>query len=230
MIGCLILHGFSGTPDEIEVITTHYEKENWLVYTPILPGHGSKDGLKGVTYKHWIYAATVAAEELLKRCEKVYVIGFSMGGMIASFIAAKYPIDKLVLLSTSAYYINPKQIVQDITGWIVEDLKGELDDDKMYQFYKEKVKNTPILAAKEFATMVRLLRTQLKHITVPTLIVQGGNDGLVPPKKSAEYIYEQIQSEEKKLYFFPKARHYIWYGEDKDALLEVMDDFLLEEG
>src|SRR5690554_30541 len=151
MIGCLCLHGFSGTPDEIAAITSHYEKKNWLVYCPTLPGHGTKDGLKGVTYKHWIYAATVAAEELLKRCDKVYVIGFSMGGMIASYIATKYPIDKLVLLSSAAYYINPKQIVQDVTGWIVEGLKGELDDDKLYQFYREKVKQTPILAAKEFA-------------------------------------------------------------------------------
>lgn len=229
MIGCLCLHGFSGTPDEIKVISSHYEKKKWLVYSPTLPGHGTKDGLKGVTYRDWIYAATVAVEELLKRCEKVYVVGFSMGGMIASYIAANYPIDKLVLLSSSAYYINPKQIVQDVAGWIVEGLKGELDDDKIYQFYREKVKQTPILAAKEFAIMVRLLRSQLKNIQVPTLIIQGGSDGLVPPKKSAEYIYDQIQSKEKKLYYFPDAKHYIWFGNDKEALLDRMDEFLLSD-
>lgn len=80
MIGCLCLHGFSGAPDELKDITSFLEKNHWLVYCPTLPGHGSREGLKGVTYRHWIYAAEVAVEELLKRCEKVYVIGFSMGG------------------------------------------------------------------------------------------------------------------------------------------------------
>ncbi|MBU9710915.1 alpha/beta hydrolase [Evansella tamaricis] len=228
MIGCLCLHGFSGTPKEIEAITSHLEKKQWLVYSPTLPGHGTKEGLRGVTYKHWIYAATVAVEELIKRCEKVYVIGFSMGGMIASYIASKYPVEKLVLISSAAFYINPKQLVQDVAGWVLEGLRGELDDDKLYQFYMQKVKETPIVATKEFSLMVRKLRAHLKNVKVPTLIIQGESDGLVP-KKSAEFIYEQIQSEEKRVYYFPKAKHYIWFGEDKEPLLERIDEFLTDD-
>ncbi|WP_369683946.1 alpha/beta hydrolase [Evansella sp. LMS18] len=225
MIGCLCLHGFSGNPKEIDAITTYLEKKKWLVYTPTLPGHGENNTLKGITYKHWIYAATVAVEELLKRCEKVYVIGFSMGGMIASYIASRYPVEKLVLLSSSAYYLNPKQILEVVSGWIVEGLRGELEDDKLYQFYKQKVLETPLEATKQFTKMVKELRGHLKNIKVPTLIIQGESDGLVPPK-SAQYIYEQIQSEEKDLYFFPKAKHYIWFGEEKEELLQKIDDFL----
>ncbi|MDG5786585.1 alpha/beta fold hydrolase [Evansella sp. AB-P1] len=227
MIGCLCLHGFTGTPAEIDAITKHLEKKNWLVYSPTLPGHGSKDGLRGVTYKHWIYAATVAVEELLKRCEKVYVIGFSMGGMIASYIASKYPVEKLVLISASAYYINPRQLFQDVKGWFLEGLRGELEDDKLYVFYRQKIKETPLIATKEFAKMVRQLRRHLRNIKVPTLIIQGECDGLVP-KKSAEFIHEQIESEEKKVYFFPNAKHYIWFGEDKDELLRRIEEFLWE--
>ncbi|WP_245546893.1 alpha/beta hydrolase [Evansella cellulosilytica] len=162
----------------------------------------------------------------MKRCEKVYVIGFSMGGMIASYIATKYPIHKLVLLSAAAYYINPRQIVKDITGWFLEGLRGELSDDKLYQFYRQKVKETPLIATKEFSIMVRQLRRHLKNIKTPTLIIQGENDGLVPPKKSAQFIYNQIQSEEKRLYYFPNAKHYIWFGQEKDKLLIRIDAFL----
>ncbi|MFA9559548.1 alpha/beta hydrolase [Evansella sp. AB-rgal1] len=226
MIGCLCLHGFTGTPSEMEAITSHLTKKQWLVYSPTLPGHGTKDGLRGVTYKHWIYAAKVAVEELLHRCEKVYVIGFSMGGMIASFIAANYPVERLVLISASAYYLNPKQIFQEAKGWVLEGLRGELVDDHMYSFYRQKIKDTPLLATKEFALMIRQLRKHLRNVRIPTLIIQGENDGLVPARKSAEFIHEQIQSEEKKLYYFPKAKHYIWFGEDKDALLQRIDEFL----
>ncbi|WP_280769472.1 alpha/beta hydrolase [Salipaludibacillus daqingensis] len=225
MIGCLIIHGFAGRPQEVGDIERHLRKKNWLVYCPELPGHdGTRAGLKSVTYKHWLFKAKVALEELLERCEKVFVVGFSMGGMIASYLASQYPIDRLVLISSAAYYINPKQIVQDVTGWFLEGVRGELDSDEYYQFYREKIMRTPMTATIEFARMVKKLRPHLNKITVPTLVVQGEKDGLVP-HKTAEYIYDHIQSEEKKLYFFPKAKHYIWFGEHKEDLLTEMDDF-----
>lgn len=228
MIGCLIIHGFAGTPEEIGDIERHLKKKNWLVYCPELPGHdGTREGLKSTTYKHWLYKAKVALEELLERCEKVYLIGFSMGGMIASYLASQHSIDRLVLISSAAYYINPKQMVQDVTGWFLEGIRGELDNDEHFQFYREKIMRTPMVATIEFARMIRKLRPHLDDITVPTLVIQGENDGLVP-YKSAEYIYEHIQSEEKELFFFPKAKHYIWFGDQKKDLLNEIDNFLLK--
>ncbi|MBM7096938.1 alpha/beta fold hydrolase [Bacillus sp. H-16] len=230
MIGVLCLHGFSGTPKEIEAISSHLQsKEGWLVYTPNLPGHGSKEGMREVTYKHWLYAAMVSIEELLERCEKVYVIGFSMGGMLASFLAAKYPVDRLVLISSAAYYLNPKQLVQDVRAWMVEGFQKPLFDEKLYQFYKKKIKETPIMAAYEFTKVVKSARPLLKDITVPTLIIQGESDGIVPPKKSAEYIYEHIQSDDKRVYYIQNAKHYIWFGKEKEEFLQTIDAFLTEE-
>ncbi|PYZ95789.1 carboxylesterase [Alteribacter lacisalsi] len=230
MIGCLCLHGFSGTPDEVKDLTEHLqEREGWLVYSPNLPGHGSKNGMREVTHKHWLYAACVSVEELLKRCEKVYVIGFSMGGMLASFIAAKYPVDRLILISSSAYYLNPKQLLMDVKDWAVEGFVGSVFDRDLYEFYRRKVKDTPIMAAYEFTKVVRSARTVLKDITVPTLIIQGESDGLVPPRKSAEYLYEHIQSDDKRVYYVQNARHYIWFGKEKDELLAEIDAFLAKD-
>ncbi|SDO40959.1 alpha/beta hydrolase [Alkalicoccus daliensis] len=226
MIGCLIIHGFTGTPQEVKDIEAQFKEKNWLVYTPELPGHdGSRNSMKEVKYKEWVYKAQVALEEMMKRCEKVYVIGFSMGGVIAGYLAAKYPVDKLVLISSAVYYLNPKQIAEDVKGWVMEGIRGELDQNEIYHFYRDKIKRTPVAATIEFAKLVRKLRHALEDITVPTLIVQGEKDGLVPIK-SAEYIYEHIRSEDKHIYLFENAKHYIWFGEEKDALLERLDYFL----
>ncbi|MCR6107926.1 alpha/beta fold hydrolase [Salipaludibacillus agaradhaerens] len=225
MIGCLIVHGFVGAPDETAEIEHHLKDKNWLVYCPELPGHdGTKEGLKSVTYKHWLYKAEVAMKELLNRCDKVYVIGFSMGGVIASYLASKYPVERLVLISSAIYYLNIKQLMQDMRGWLIESIRGDLDDDDVYQFYKAKIQRLPMTATFEFAKMVKRLRPHVDEITAPTLVIQGKNDGLVP-EKSAEYIYEHIQSKEKELFYFPEAKHYIWFGDEKDELLEMIDDF-----
>lgn len=227
MIGCLCIHGFTGEAKEVEPLTKFLnKKKDWLVYSPTLPGHGSRDGLKKVTYKHWLYAAEVATQELLNRCDKVYVIGFSMGGMIASYVASKYPVQKLILLSASAYYLNPKQIIQEMKGWIIEGLRGELENDTLYKLYRKKIINTPINATIEFAKTVYKTRPILKKVKVPTLIIQGECDGLVPPKKSAEYIYKNINTKDKQLYYFKNSKHYIWLGEERDELLKIIDYFL----
>ncbi|QKS72236.1 alpha/beta fold hydrolase [Paenalkalicoccus suaedae] len=226
MIGCLFVHGFTSNPKEVNELVKHLEDKSWMVYCPELPGHdGTKESLKQFSYKHWVYKTEVALEELLKRCDTVYVIGFSMGGVIAGYLAAKYPVTKLVLISSAVYYLNPKQIAQDATGWFMEGIRGELEENELYHFYLDKVKRTPVSATIEFAKLVRKLRHALDDIDVPTLIVQGESDGLVPPK-SADYIYSHIQSEDKQIFYFPNAKHYIWFGEEKQELIDKIDEFL----
>ncbi|NJP37149.1 alpha/beta hydrolase [Alkalicoccus luteus] len=226
MIGCLIIHGFTGTPQEVEDIQQYMRQNNWLVYTPELPGHdGTKNGLKEADHREWIYKAKVALEELINRCDKVYVIGFSMGGVIAGYLAAHYPIDKLVLVSSAVFYLNPRQIAEDVKGWVMEGIKGELDGNDIYHFYRDKIKRTPATATLEFARLVKKLRHALADITVPTLIVQGEKDGLVPAR-SADYIYENIRSEDKEIFFFEDAKHYIWFGDQKEAFLNKLGHFL----
>ncbi|CAM3940062.1 alpha/beta fold hydrolase [Alkalicoccus chagannorensis] len=226
MIGCLIVHGFTGTPEEVKDIQSHFQKEAWLVYTPELPGHnGTRQALKESNHREWIYKAQVALEELLKRCSRVYVIGFSMGGVIAGYLAARYPVDRLVLISSSVFYLNPKQIAEDVTGWALEGFRGELADNDVYRFYREKVRRTPVEATVEFARLVKRLRHAFEEIDVPTLIVQGEKDGLVPAR-SAQYIFDKIRSEEKQLYYLEQAKHYIWFGEQKEDFLEKLEAFL----
>jgi esterase/lipase len=231
MIGCLCLHGFTGEPWEVEPISTYFlEKKHWLVYTPILPGHGPNGNLKDVTYQEWVYTAEVAIQELIKRCEKVFVIGFSMGGMLACYIAAKYQVAKLVLLSAAAYYGNPLQLIQDLKEKVRLRVLGELDhdQDEHYQLYRKKIIETPIGAVFQFMQVVKKIKPALKQVTVPTLILQGELDGVVP-RKSALYLYETIGSKTKELAFLPESKHLICHGFEKALLLNKIEAFLCRE-
>lgn len=76
----------------------------------------------------------------MKRCETVYVIGFSMGGLIAAYLAVNYPVKKLVLLSAAAYYVNPKQLAADIGKMVKDTFRGELQNNDLFLRYKKKSK------------------------------------------------------------------------------------------
>src|SRR5699024_8946401 len=107
MIGCLIIHGFTGGPYEVEPLKDYLEEHtDWKVDVPVLTGQGDELDLADVRDGGWLQDAREAYESLANRCETIYVVGFPMGGMIATYLAGKHPIDKLVLLSTARKYIS----------------------------------------------------------------------------------------------------------------------------
>ena len=227
MIGCLCIHGFTGAPYEVEPLVTYLtERTDWLFKVPVLPGHGDNKSLKGIHYKEWIVHAENELKELLNTCDQVFVVGFSMGGMIASLLAVKYPVTKLVLLSAAAYYVNPKQLITDLNAILMDGFRGNLADNALFQQYKRKIKQTPITATMQFRRLVAFIRPILSQVKVPTFIVQGESDGIVPPK-SAEYLYRTIGANHKKLTYIKNSKHHICHCEENEALFSEVLDFLM---
>jgi carboxylesterase len=227
MIGCLCIHGFTGAPYEIEPLAEHLRKtRNWIIKTPTLPGHGDTLLLKGIAYHKWLDHAEEELINLLSICDEVYLIGFSMGGLIASYLAAHYPVKKLVLLSAAVYYVNPKQLFLDLTNMVKDSVKGKLSENELFQRYKKKIMETPVTATMEFRKLVRHTRPFLKNIHIPTLIIQGECDGIVPVK-SAHYLYKVIPAENKQLVFLSSSQHHVCHGADQTQLFSVVEQFLL---
>lgn len=228
MIGCLCLHGFTGSPYEVEPVTRYLEEHtDWLISVPTYPGHGEQLMLKGITHKLWIDEAERAFLELRKKSDTLYILGFSMGGMIGGYLASKYGCDKLILLSASAYYMNPAQMVKDIKNMFVKGVRGMLKDDELYLRYRKKFMDTPLSATFEFRKLVKTLKPSFRYIDVPTLIIQGECDGLVP-RKSAEYIYKTIPSKRKKLCYLKESKHMICHDVNQEQLIEEVFQFLME--
>lgn len=134
MIGCLIIHGFTGGPHELEPLTSYLQEQtDWHISVPTLPGHGKQLALENVGYKSWIETAEASLKQLKEKYDEIYVIGFSMGGMIAAFLAAKYKVDKLVLLATAGKYLSFKQISMDIGEMMRDGITGKLSQNKIYR-------------------------------------------------------------------------------------------------
>ncbi|MDP4086416.1 MAG: alpha/beta fold hydrolase [Bacillota bacterium] len=228
MIGCLCIHGFTGAPYEVEPLVEYLkERTNWVFYVPTLPGHGESSYLNGIQYNQWITCAEKELKALFEKCEKVYVIGFSMGGMIASYLATMYPVNKLILLSAAAYYVNPKQLGIDIRNMVKDSLRGNLRKNELFRRYQRKIKETPFTATIQFRKLVSFIRPILTQVKVPTLIAQGECDGIVPPS-SAEYLYRTISTEQKKLIYMKNSKHHICYCEEREALFSQVFDFLTD--
>ena len=62
--------------------------------------------------------AELALKRLQKEVDRVIVVGFSMGGLIAMYLALRYKIDKLVLLSAAAKYISPRILLKEMRNHV----------------------------------------------------------------------------------------------------------------
>lgn len=226
MIGCLCIHGFTGGPYEVEPLAEHLKQStDWKVKVISLPGHGDTLNLKESNYREWIEAAEEAMKELTSKCEKVYLVGFSMGGMIASYLAANYPeSSKLVLLSASGKYLSYIQLLKEWGYLAKTGIKGEWKENFLFQQYKRKMGSVPVKALIEFKKCVDFTRPFLSKVTCPVLIAQGKQDGMVP-FKTAHYLEKQIPAE-SEVVFFENSRHLICLDEDKEDVIHSVFSFL----
>ncbi|KIL52192.1 carboxylesterase [Jeotgalibacillus soli] len=225
-IGCLLIHGFTGGAYEVNPLARYLrETTDWIVSVPTLPGHGRNLHLEDAHAREWLAFAEEELERLWRYCDIVYVVGFSMGGLIATHLAIHYPVSKLVLLSTAALYINTGQIFRDLHVMVKDATRRRLHENEWFGHYKYKLLHTPIRATWEFRKIVLTTRPLLSQINVPTFIGQGLMDGIVPPK-AARYVYDRIGTYQKKLYLSQTSKHLICYASDCNDLFGEIAFFL----
>src|SRR5699024_6056936 len=168
MVGCLVIHGFTGRIGEvqplIDYLSTHTD---WQWSVPILPGHGETLDLKGKPYESWLEAAVHAYEELHKTCTTIYVIGFSMGGMIAAYIAVSVLVEQVWLLAAALLVSPVRQLKKDFGGILVDAHQHELAPNLMYRNSLRKFSDTPLTSVIEFLKLVKYVRAFLKQVNTP---------------------------------------------------------------
>ncbi|TQR21467.1 alpha/beta hydrolase [Psychrobacillus vulpis] len=212
--GVLCIHGFTGGPYELQPFVDYLQTNtDWKIAVPTLPGHGEILSLKKLTAENWMMAAEQTLRQLQKEVDRVFVIGFSMGGIIAIYLALRYKIDKLVLLSAAAKYIYPTQLIHDVREITKEAVAGKLEENPLFRLYSQKLRDTPIHAAFEFMRLVRMVEPYYGLISIPVCLVQGKKDGIVP-FTTAPFLFEHITSKKKELIFSETGKHHICYSDD----------------
>lgn len=225
----MLIHGFTGSPHEVMPLANHLRhKTDWHIHTPTLPGHAESEDLKDVDWLEWIAYAESQYQRMLEQHDDVYLIGFSMGGLIASYLANRYPVNRLVLLSPALYTPNTGQIIEDITdifkeGWQKESWQDEETLGHFYR-YKEKIKRTPLRAVIQFRKLVKNLSPEVEKLEKPVLIVHGEKDDIVSPK-SSEYIYTKAKSDDKHLLWLKESKHVVCTDCEKELIFQQVDHF-----
>lgn len=208
----LFIHGAGGASDSLLDLALHFKDYNCILVD--LPGHGQsvEDIPSSITGYVDVLENFINSEKLLFK-DNVTCIGYSMGGMISMSLALrKIPVIKrIVILSSSAKLnLNPKftnQIHKGILDKVyLFKVGGSYFHPRTYKFFLSTLKTlSDEVMIKDFILSEQFsLTDQIKDISVPTLIVTGGNEILATPDDS-KFLHSNIKDSELEI--IPKLAH-----------------------
>jgi len=227
--GVLFIHGFTGGPLEVRPLVNFLKmKTDWQLAIPTLPGHGIRLNLEKGSADSWLMEAELALKKLQKEVDRVIVVGFSMGGLIAMYLALRYKIDKLVLLSAAAKYLSPRILLKEMRIMLVKPFLTKYPPNTFYHLYEYKFAHTPLRAIFEFLRIVSIVEPYYGLIKTPVCIVQGEKDGIVP-FTTAEHLLKKLGSEKKEFIKSPVGKHHICYSDDCDNWFNEVLRFMRED-
>jgi pimeloyl-ACP methyl ester carboxylesterase len=210
--------------------------QKYTVYLPAHPGFSKSEGLDRIdAMEDLVFHYTDLMDQL--GLTQPYVAGLSLGGWLAAELATRYPnrMRKLALINAVGLRV-PGAPIADLFAATPEELRTLVFHDPNSDLAKTFVPDVPspevlenTMKAREATARVGWnpylcnpkLRARLYRITVPTLIVWGDSDRLVPLAHGQAY-HEGIAG--SKLVLLEKCGHAPPF-EKPEETVKVLTDF-----
>ena len=227
--GCLLCHGFTGTPDEMKSIGEFLASKDISVIGPRLPGHGTTlEDLKTKTAVDWLAEYRKSFTKLKDICNEVFICGLSMGGVLTLDFAIENDVSGIITLATpikfrglDMHFLNTfSPFVKRLS---IKKTKKELEDQKTNRILA--YKRYPLGPAACLAKLIKKTRASIDKIKDPILILQGSLDDkwIVD---SSKIIQDKISSKDKKLIYLKNSPHNIPKGPEIDIVKQKIYEFI----
>jgi carboxylesterase len=209
-ISVLCLHGFTATTVDVRHIASTFVDHGYSVSGPLLPGHGTTpEEMNRTNWQDWFQTAEKSYLDLQRDHKTVFVLGESLGGLLALHLASKYPRIAGLMLLAPALIIRKLwlcKIIFPFREYIYKPyvLKKKSEDAMLWQGYNV----LPLKAGASFFDFQQIVKKELEKVTVPALVFQGRKDTTIDPMSSF-IVHNEIGSSDKELVWLPDSGHVI---------------------
>jgi carboxylesterase len=183
-VGVLVCHGFTGSPRTVRPWAEHLAAAGLTVRAPRLPGHGTTwQDLNTTGWPDWYGAAERAFDELSGRCQRVFVVGLSMGAGLALRLAETKgdAVSGLVLVNPSLAPDTRMFLLAPVLKHVVPSLPGIAGDIKKPGGDEGGYKRVPVRAAATLPALWKLTARHLSEVSQPVLVYRSTVDHVVGP-------------------------------------------------
>jgi carboxylesterase len=226
--GVLVLHGFTGNPTSLRSIAEQAAGAGYSVELPRLPGHGtSVQDMITTTWADWSKTAESTFDELAARCDRVAIVGLSMGGGLAAHVAEVRP------SVAGCVFINPlvKPPGQEMLEGIhlllesgVETIDSIGSDIKREGVVESSYPATPLVPAKSLFEGIATVHENLQLISAPSLLLSSREDHVVTSDNGDDL--EALVSGPVERVWLEDSYHVATMDNDQELVESLTLDFL----
>ena len=234
MIAALLLHGFATNKLDFISIMPFLKKRYDAIFIDDLPGHGDNGNLNDFTVDSTLEYVNNKFDEIKSNYEKVDVYGYSMGGVLATYLACKKEVNRVILLAPANKYINARIFAKKIkTEFEImfdsENVRSKIirEDNRkgMDVVFNELMPRYNVYTITTFITIVRVCNNVLVKNNVKTLLVKGNMDELVPDEASS-YLKKYFLNLEEQI--IPDLGHLMLKSRNYRLIINKIKYFLDE--
>lgn len=229
----LLLHGFSGGPSDLRYLGDHLYAAGFSCLAPALPGHGpDASRLAEVEARDWQEAAARTLRTHREaRGGPLIVVGFSLGGALASYLAANQAEDvrALILLAPALRLKGSSHLYRvlfrlPLASKLVGRVKKGPPDIAPGSLPIERgPSRLPTRAAALLLDrMIEEARGAVERVKCPALVFWGAEDRVVP-REAAEEASNRIGA---PLVVLPNSAHHLALGPERERLGDEVLAFL----
>jgi carboxylesterase len=231
----LAIHGFGGTPREVDLLIDVAEKQGLSASAPLLPGHGTQvRELSTMKFEDWLNAARSEFDKLRDK-GNVILAGLSLGAVIAARLAAdaNRTVLGLVLLANAIWLKSPypaqwlavaEHLHLPKSWWIPKLAPDIADPERRVEHLGYDAQ--PIAAAIELYRAGRETRKGLGKITCPTLLIHGALDN-VCPVINMQRVTKALGTRDTRCVILEKSGHIVTRDREREIVRREFAEFLV---
>ena len=226
--GALLLHGFTGAASDMRPLGEALHADGLTVHGVRLAHHGTQaEDMNRAHWRDWVASALDGYHLLSQQCERVLVMGLSMGGMLALRLAAQLPVAGVVAMSTPTYLFYRRSgwrphlagLYSTIFRYVI---KEDVDSGKTYT---GSYPVFPTAAVGQFYALLKDTDPLLPHITAPVLLIHSHGDDFIPAE-NMPYLHEQLVEAPREMFWLQHSGHVITLDSEAPQLFSRIREFV----
>ncbi len=229
----LLLHGLTGTPFEMRHVAERLHRDGLRCVGPIMAGHGGGPrALAGLPWQAWVEGARRELEAL-QGARRVYLVGCSMGALVACALAHAAPerVAGLALLAPALHLQRAGQLAAllgrlPFAEWLPPVPKRAAGSDVRDLEARRKnltMSGVPLRAVAELAALSRHVDRLLPGIAAPALVVAAREDHTVR-LSGAERIAQRLGGP-ARLVVLERSFHLVGIDVERDRCADEVATF-----
>ena len=187
---CLLIHGFTGTPKEMRWLGEYLNQQGYTCLGVRLAGHATTpEDMIASRWTDWTASVEDAYSLLRGVSDNIYLMGLSMGGVLALLMSTRLDVKGVVAFSTPYKLRDDARLKYiELISWFIPFLPKSKEPPGSGWFDKETWSEhvaylqNPVRSIAELNKLLREMQQALSNVNVPVLLIHSRDDRYVLPE------------------------------------------------